>query len=132
MLIGNNGGMMSNYYPCDECTACCDGKLIGNSYGNMFGNNVPCKFMVDKKCQIYKNRPSCCVKYQCAWTQKLFPIDMRPDKCGLMVSVETDTDGKKMLKVMELIPIVEYRYYKEINKFCENNDTYFVKVPYEI
>lgn len=121
-----------DFYPCDECTACCDGSLIGNSYGNMFGPKSPCKFMVNKECTIYKDRPSCCQRFQCGWSQKLFSIDMRPDKCGLLVSVEHDSKNKKFLKVMLLQPIVDYKYYREIHNFCVENDTYFVKVPYEI
>ena len=119
-----------NFRPCETCTACCDGHILGNSYGNKFGCGKSCVFLVEKKCPIYKDRPNSCKNYQCAWSQHLLPEWMRPDKCGVLVSVEIDKHNKQYLKVVEMQPLVDYNIYTEIKRFCEENNTYFVKVNY--
>ena len=116
--------------PCGDCTACCDGFLIGNSHGNMFGDGKCCPFLLEKKCAIYNDRPRSCINYQCAWTQNLFPEWMKPNQCGVMISVEVDKDNKQYLRAIELKELIEYSVYAEIEKFCEENQTYYVKVPY--
>lgn len=118
------------FKPCGDCTACCDGFLIGNSHGNKFGNGKPCVFLVEKQCTIYNDRPKSCQNYQCAWTQGLFPDWMKPNQCGVMISVEINNDNKQFLRAIELKELIDYNVYSEIEKFCEENDTYFVKVPY--
>jgi len=114
------------FNPCNECHECCNGNLIGNAHGNNFGQGKKCLFLVDKLCTIYENRPDTCKKFQCAWSQKLFDDEnMRPDKSGLLISVEYDSDNKQFLKVIQTKDLVEYKYYKEVEKFCESNNTYF-------
>jgi hypothetical protein len=121
---------MSDYRPCGDCTACCDGWLIGEAHGKSFGHGKSCPFLLNKICTIYKDRPSTCQKYQCAWSQHLLPEWMKPNKCGVLVSVEND-GAKQYLKVIEMKAAVDYNVFVEIDKFCKDNDTYFVKVPYE-
>ena len=122
-----------DFRECGDCTACCDGHLIGNSYGNRFGEGKPCPFLLSGICAIYKDRPNTCRKYQCAWSQKILPEWMKPNLVGVMVSVEINinTDNKQYLKVVEMKSLVEYSVYAELEKFCSENDTYYVKVPYE-
>ena len=115
---------------CGECTACCEGHLIGNAYGNSFGNGKKCIFLVQKKCTIYKDRPETCKKYQCAWTQGILPEWMKPNKCGLMISVQDESSGKQYLKAIEIRADVSQNVYDELEKFCSSNNTYYVKVPY--
>jgi Fe-S-cluster containining protein len=115
---------------CGDCTACCDGWLIGNSYGNRFGEGKSCPFLVKKVCTIYKDRPRSCHDYQCAWTQNLFPDWMKPNECGVMISVETGPE-KQFLRVVEMHEVIDYAVYQEIEKFCKENNTHYVKVPYE-
>lgn len=86
--------------PCGECTKCCE-ILYGNTYGHEFGNGVPCKFLGECGCNIYKVRPEFCIKYYCAWSQELLPEEMRPDKCGVLVSVE-NKEGSQYLRVMSV------------------------------
>jgi Fe-S-cluster containining protein len=120
------------FRPCGDCTACCDGFLIGNAYGNHFGFGKPCNFLVEKKCTIYKDRPQSCHNYQCGWTQGILPEWMKPTECGVMVSVEINKEEQKQfLRVIELKELVSFEVYREIDKFCKENDTYYVKVPYE-
>jgi Fe-S-cluster containining protein len=83
---------------CEECTKCCE-LLYGSAYGHEFGNGIKCKFLGNCGCKIYKVRPNVCRNYFCAWAQELLPEEMRPDKCGVLVSVE-EKDNKKFLKVI--------------------------------
>lgn len=121
-----------NFRECGDCTACCDGHIIGNSHGNIFGYHKPCIFLVHKKCTIYNDRPQSCHNFQCAWTQNLFPAWMKPNECGVLISVEINkTDNIQFLRVIEMSETIEYSVYAEIEKFCNENNTYYVKVPYE-
>lgn len=118
--------------PCGDCVACCEGHLIGNSYGNKFGNGKQCIFLVKQDCTIYTDRPETCRKYQCAWTQGLLPENLRPDQSGIMVSVEVDKEAnKQFLKVIEMRSGIDYNTYKAVDDFCQANNTHYVKVPYE-
>lgn len=123
--------MNTKFRPCESCHACCSGILSGNTYGNKYGNSKPCVFLVNKLCSIYNDRPNSCHKYQCAWSQNLLPEWMRPDKCGLLVSVEIDSNNQQYLKVVEMKFPIDYDSYNEIQKFCDSNNTYYVKVNYE-
>ncbi len=119
-----------NFRPCGDCVACCEGHLSGTAYGNPFGNGRKCIFLVKKECQIYNERPEVCRKYQCVWSQGIFPEWMKPNKTGIMISAEWK-DGKQYLRVIEISREIDYNAYEEIKNFCIQNDTYFVKVPYE-
>ena len=110
--------------PCGDCNKCCSGNLIGTSYGNSFGPGRPCIFLVSECCTIYKDRPESCKKYQCAWTQNILSEQFRPDKCGIMVSVQNDQQ-KQYFKVVQCAPIVDDTVLEELLKFCNNNNTYF-------
>jgi Fe-S-cluster containining protein len=121
----------NSFRPCGDCTACCDGHLVGNSHGNPFGRGRPCVFLVEKKCAIYKDRPNSCHKFQCAWTQNLLPEWMRPDNCGLLVSVEINKEQQnQFLKVIEMREDIDQSTYTEIDNFCNQNNTYYVRVGY--
>jgi Fe-S-cluster containining protein len=121
-----------DFRDCGDCTSCCDGDIIGNAHGNIFGYHKPCIFLVRKKCSIYTDRPQSCHNFQCGWTQNLFPEWMKPNKCGILVSVEINkTDNIQFLRVIETRETIEYSVYAEIEKFCNENNTYYVKVPYE-
>lgn len=119
-----------NFKECGDCTSCCDGHIIGTSHGNRFGYRKPCVFLVSKICSVYKDRPKSCHDFQCGWTQNLFPEWMKPNLCGVMVSIEINNDIQ-FLRVVELQELIDYAVYAEIEKFCSENNTYYVKVPYE-
>lgn len=122
---------MNSFRDCGDCHACCDGHLIGEVYGHSFGHGKKCFYFIQEKCTIYEQRPEMCRKYQCAWTQNLLPEWMKPNKTGLLVSVEDEPSGKQYLKAVEMWPNIEYHIYNEIESFCKTHNTYYVKVPYE-
>lgn len=85
---------------CSSCTVCCTW-LIGDAYGHPFGGGKPCKFLCDNGCSVHKVRPKTCERYFCAWAQELIDEDLRPDKSGILVSVENNENGQ-YLKIIEI------------------------------
>jgi len=79
--------------PCGDCTACCTW-LKGSAHGYKFGGGKSCKFLCETGCGVHKARPEVCRNYQCAWSQYLLPEEMRPDKCGVLASVENNENGQ--------------------------------------
>lgn len=108
-----------NFRSCGECTGCCSGKLAGEIRGHKMYDGKPCFFLKEGKCGIYNERPhSPCRTYQCAWSQHLFYEDMRPDKIGVVVSVEVDAEGQflKAVKLWDQVPEESYDRIKECAK----------------
>lgn len=121
----------SNFKPCGECSACCDGHYGGNSHGNIMGNGRPCVFLLKGLCSIYEDRPGFCRKYQCAWSQHLLYDDMRPDRCGLLVSVEINKEtGEQFLKAVEIWKEVPYESYEKLEACAKRLDTKWVLIKH--
>ena len=73
---------------CGECTACCDGWVVGVIEGHEMKPGTPCHFRGDHTCTIYERRPEHpCRNFMCGWLQpgSPFPEDFRPDRLGVMV-----------------------------------------------
>lgn len=122
---------MTNFRPCGDCSACCDGHFSGKAYGNYFGGGKPCSFLMNKLCTIYDTRPGFCHKYQCAWSQYLLDDDMRPDQCGLMVSVENNEEtGKQYLKAIEVWKEVPYSSYEKVEQAARKLNTDWILVKH--
>lgn len=119
-----------NFRPCGDCHACCEGFLVSTSYGNQFGNGISCKFLCNKECAIYETRPQVCKNYQCAWSQGIIPNWLKPNKVGVLISVQENNENKQYLKVVEMKPVIEYDVYKTIKDWCDKNNTYYIKIPY--
>jgi Fe-S-cluster containining protein len=111
---------------CNGCTACCSGLLQGNVRGKFFGNGNACHYLTnDDICSIYRDRPSVCRNFYCAWAQELLPDHLSPKETGILTSVETDGSGKQYLKVVTKSQ-VSNEYIEAINTFCDTNNTYYV------
>jgi Fe-S-cluster containining protein len=117
------------FRPCGDCNSCCSGQLIGDIYGFEMGCGKKCAFLIKEHCSIYDNRPKVCRDYQCAWTQNLFGEDMRPDKIGLMVSVEKN-ENEQYFKVIEVWENVPQESYDRINFYAELYKTKCVYVKF--
>lgn len=110
---------------CNGCTACCSGLLQGNVRGKFFGNGNACHYLTDDDiCSIYRDRPSVCRNFYCAWAQELLPVELSPKETNVITSVEVDGDGKQYLKIISKKTLTE-EYVNAINTFCGTNDTYF-------
>ena len=81
--------MMSNLSgrSCGHCAACCTylgiqelKKHQGQTCEHL-KNGDP-----NKRCGIYKDRPTQCSAFFCTWRIGLFPDDYRPDMCGMLVT----------------------------------------------
>lgn len=113
---------------CGSCTACCTW-LIGNAYGWEFGGGKSCRFLCETGCSVHKARPKVCENYFCAWAQELIDEDLRPDKSGILVSVENN-ENRQYLKVLE----IEYNSlneniieYFKIWSTCMNSKVVFIR-----
>jgi hypothetical protein len=102
---------------CGECTACCTW-LKGTSYGYEFGGGKSCKFLCEFGCGVHKVRPKVCEGYFCAWAQELISEEMRPDKCGVLVSVENNENGQYLKLV-----IMKNEINKDILEYFRNWST---------
>ncbi len=117
------------FRPCEECNACCDGHLVGSAYGNNFGCGKPCVFLIERKCKIYETRPNVCQKFQCGWSQFLLDEDMRPDKCGVIISVRTKNQ-EQYFEVIEIRENISYDTYRRIEDAAKKLNTRIEKVKY--
>jgi hypothetical protein len=73
---------------CGECTACCDGWVVGVIEGHEMKPGQPCHFRGEHTCTIYERRPvHPCRNFVCGWLQRdsPFPEEFRPDRLGVMV-----------------------------------------------
>jgi Fe-S-cluster containining protein len=121
----------NQFRPCGGCSACCEGYYAGVAYGNTFKNGKPCVFLVNKLCAIYDDRPGFCRKFQCAWSQHLLDESLRPDQCGLLVSVETHPDsGAQYLKAVEITPHVPYETLEKLNQAAIKLNTQWTLIKY--
>jgi hypothetical protein len=55
---------------------------------------------------------------------------MRPDVCGIMVSVETREDGSQYLKAIEIREKIEQRTYKELKDAADKLKAELVIIGY--
>lgn len=85
---------------CGDCKECCKW-LIGDAYGWEFGNGKECRFLCENGCSVHEARPKVCKNYFCAWAQELIDEEYRPDKCGILASVEKDNNGQ-YLKIIRI------------------------------
>lgn len=110
--------------PCGDCKACCEGHLAAIVHGTKMGPN-PCVFLCGH-CTIYELRPQLCKNYQCLWSQNILSEEHRPDKTGILVSVE-NLKGWQYLKIIKTREIFNQSGFDEIIKFAKDH-----KTPYMI
>ncbi len=109
--------------PCGDCKACCEGHLAAIVHGTRMGPN-PCAFLCGK-CIIYDIRPQLCKNYQCLWSQDILSEENRPDKTGLLVSVE-NLKGWQYLKIIKTKEYYSQSGLSEIMRFARENSTSYV------
>jgi len=119
--------------PCKECTACCTW-LKGSAYGYEFGGGKSCKFLCETGCDVHKARPKVCEGYFCAWSQELLPEEMRPDKCGVLASVERNGNGQylKLTSIENEINTDILEYFKEWGKIMNTPVLYLKNNIWEV
>lgn len=77
--------------PCGECRACCVTLYIdGPGFETPKPSHTPCSSCdAELGCMKYLNRPRVCRTFECMWlkskkTNRIWPDDMRPDRCGVI------------------------------------------------
>lgn len=116
---------MKSFRECGACSACCSGVLKAPILNTYMGPKK-CLFHCGK-CLIYPIRPEVCVSYQCLWSQFALPESFRPDKIGLLVSVENYTNGQ-FLRIIKLKENIEQSHLDIIIQFSQSYDTPYVIV----
>ena len=119
--------------PCGDCTACCTW-LKGTAYGYEFGGGKSCKFLCETGCSVHRARPKVCEGYFCAWSQELLPEEMRPDKCGVLASVENNKNQQylKLLPIDKKINSDVLKYFKNWSRVMNTSVIYFKNNSWEI
>lgn len=74
---------------CGSCYACCTflgitdlRKKAGQTCKHLTGAQGP-----DKRCSIYKDRPTACSSYTCCWIKGIGNDNMRPNNSGVLVTL---------------------------------------------
>ena len=67
---------------CDECCSVIAVAELNKPY------HTRCVHQTGKGCAIYGDHPVECKDYGCAWLQGILPIEMRPDRIGILVDAE--------------------------------------------
>jgi len=119
--------------PCGDCTACCTW-LKGTAYGYEFGGGKSCKFLCETGCSVHRARPKVCEGYFCAWSQELLPEEMRPDKCGVLASVENNKNQQylKLLPIDKKINSDVLKYFKNWSRVMNTSVIYFKNNSWDI
>lgn len=77
---------------CDGCRVCC---YVGEVAALDKPHHTPCPKECSGGCSIFGSpeRPLVCEAFQCAWSRGLVDERYRPDKCGIMLSVNRTPNG---------------------------------------
>ena len=115
---------------CGSCTACCEGWVSGEAYGEPFYTGRHCHFL-DKGCTIYQDRPSACAAFKCAWIEsQQIPNWMKPEyskvilynkhegdmKWLCMVEMGSKVDSSVLVWVLEYARTLDTNLYYEVDK----------------
>ena len=85
----DRGGVMRK---CGNCRECCT--VLGHS---MSPWRTKCEHECLKGCAIYKNRPSECVEFACAWLMGHLPRKDRRDLSGIIMTSEDTAFGETLV-----------------------------------
>lgn len=79
---------------CGECQACCEVEAVETVKKPMFAR---CEHQCALGCGIYESRPAECRNFQCLWLQGHFGKHHRPDKCGIMLDISNEPEGRRIV-----------------------------------
>jgi hypothetical protein len=88
---------------CGTCSACCEVLPVDEVESP---RNTPCKHQKGgyNACQIYKNRPSFCSEFKCAWLHGHFSIADQPNNIGCFVTSDKSSKFGDFLSFREIYP----------------------------
>jgi hypothetical protein len=98
---------------CGECTACCE--AIGvDALGKP--PNCRCEHQTNSGCGCYESRPDDCRYWFCCWRLGWGNDADRPDKSGVLLTIQGSTKENISLDVIELKPdALTERFKKSVN-----------------
>jgi hypothetical protein len=92
--------------PCGECTACCVVPVIDTPELKKAAG-VACPNCVGEGCAIYASRPTVCRDYNCGWKRiPSLPIETRPDRSGVMITVESHLPPRNLFEHLFLVAVL--------------------------
>ena len=74
---------------CEECTECCSVLPIQEIQKHA-GKECP-NCILSAGCSIYRDRPKSCVDFNCNYLDEGMPLELRPDKIGIIFERITPT-----------------------------------------
>lgn len=74
---------------CGSCAACC---TVNSLTTFPKPQHVACPHLGERGCSIYRQRPEECRVFYCGWRAGFLPVDMRPDRSGVVVDMSTSSD----------------------------------------
>jgi hypothetical protein len=87
---------------CGDCTACCVVLTVDTpDFKKPAG--TPCSNLTARGCSIHDVRPHICRSWFCAWRRVAdMPDDARPDRSGLLVSVNFVREPRNCLEAVSI------------------------------
>ena len=123
---------------CGDCTVCCTWPTI-NKPEIQKVSGATCKHCTTGGCAIYETRFPVCKGFYCAWrTVDIFDEDWRPDKSGVLASVETEgipenfdfAIGISLMLVGNPLQILRQRWFQDfVETGVTNSIPLFLSLP---
>jgi len=90
---------------CGECHFCCD-LLTPDRTRRRLPSDQPCpNYSRRNGCAIQAHRPPTCANWHCAWRELAWlPEECRPDRCGMMLTLERDERQPEVQYVLARAP----------------------------
>ena len=106
-------GHMDNQRTCGNCTACCHIAEVNEGIITKPACTA-CPFL-DHGCKLFDQpeRPQVCRDFQCSWLRGYGNSEDRPDKSGVMVSIN-NINGGTWIMVMDLVKNAHFTTGKHI------------------
>ena len=88
---------------CGDCIACCVWPALDSPEFSKPARDV-CIYCTGTDCGVYPTRPQVCRTFDCVWRRAAgLPPEARPDKLGLMFSIEREAEPKTVFENLYIL-----------------------------
>ena len=102
---------------CGDCNLCCKLPNI-HTPKNFKKDYTWCKHCeIGVGCKIYSDRPKMCKDFVCAWLLGLTPEELKPNKVGFYIIVETDKSFREKVFTVYADTHKVHNIHKYLKKF---------------